>query len=286
MRFCGRDFTAEDMAQIHALIAAHPEAPRAALSRLVCERLDWRAPDKRLKQMSCRVAMLRMHAQGLIALPAPRKGNGNRNVYGRRTPEAEPPSELTVPPADTLAHVALNLVATTQASYLWNEYIDRYHYLGYRPLPGAQLRYFARADGSIVGLLGFGAAAWKAGPRDQFIGWSAQQRMRHLHLVVNHARFLVLPWVRVPNLASRLLSLAHRSLQRDWQERYAYRPVLLETFVETPRFHGTCYKAANWTCLGLTQGRGKLDRYHRAQLPKKTIWVYPLMKNFRRVLCS
>lgn len=286
MRYCGRDFSAAEMESIRALIAEHASANRARLSRLVCEALDWRRPDGRLKDMSCRVAMLRMLADGLIELPPPQTRNNNGRPYRRRTPQAEPELLPVVGSAGRLVDLNLEPVTGRRQSHLWNEYIDRYHYLGYQPLPGAQLRYIARANGGVLALLGFGAAAWKTAPRDRFIGWTAAQRERRLHLVVNNARFLILPWVRCRNLASRLLSLATRRLAEDWQQRYGYRPVLVETFVETARFRGTCYKAANWICLGQTQGRGKLDVQNKRELPKKTIWVYPLVKHFRRQLCA
>jgi hypothetical protein len=169
---------------------------------------------------------------------------------------------------------------------LWNAYIERHHYLGHQPMPGAQLRYLVRADTQIVALLGFGASAWKTRPRDEAIGWTSEQRRRNLHLIVNNARFLIVPWVRCKNLASRILAMIARRLSDDWQERYAYRPVLLETFVEKPRFAGTCYKAANWQYLGDTQGRGKLDTLHRHAQPIKSIWIYPLRHDFRTHLCS
>ena len=286
LRYCGREFTESEIESIHRLIANTPSASRNQLSRLVCEQLGWRRPDGGIKDMSCRVAMLRMQNDGLIRLPAPRNANGNGRRYKRRTPQAEPSLFSTVEPADALVNLCLELVIKREASFLWNEYIDRYHYLGYQPLPGAQLRYFARAKGNILALFGFGAAAWKTAPRDNFIGWTPCQREQNLQLVVNNSRFLILPWVRSQNLASRLLSMATRRLTDDWQERYGYRPVLVETFVKTPRFRGTCYKAANWICLGETQGRGKLDVKHKAKLPRKSIWVYPLVKNFRQQLCS
>jgi len=230
--------------------------------------------------------MLRMQDDGLIHLPPPVKGNGNGKPYRRRTPEAEPQLVPVTVPAGELTDLHLEPVAGPNASHLWNEYVDRYHYLGHKPLPGAQLRYFARAGGRCLAVLGFSAAAWKTAPRDSFIGWTPEQREARLHLVVNNARFLILPWVRSRYLASRLLGMASRQIADDWQQRYAYRPVLLETFVETPRFAGTSYKAANWLRLGETKGRGKLDRYKKAELPKKTVWVYPLASNFRSVLCG
>ena len=154
-------------------------------------------------------------------------------------------------------------------------------YLGYTPLPGAQQRYFAYSGATLLALLGFGAAAWQCAPRDRFIGWTHAQRQRHLPLIVNNARFLILPWVRSPNLASKLLAMAARRVPLDWQQRYGYRPVLLESFVETERFTGTCYKAANWRYLGQTKGRGKLGPPGRQSVSIKDLWVYPLEARFR-----
>jgi hypothetical protein len=195
-------------------------------------------------------------------------------------PAQAQPEPLLAAAVHELAGLRLEVVERT-GSALWNEYIDRYHYLGYKPLPGAQLRYFAYAEQRLVGLLGFGAAAWKSGARDEWIGWSRGQRHRNLPAVVNNARFLILPWVRVAHLASKLLAMAARALPAHWQGRYGYRPVLLETFVEAARFTGTCYRAANWTCVGQTQGRGKLGDHRLGQVPVKTVWVYPLAKDFR-----
>ena len=235
--------------------------------------------------MSCRVALLRMQEDGLVCLPPPRRKNGNGTRYERRTALAEPELPLCKPVAE-LSELRLELVSGKRDSRLWNEYIARYHYLGYQVLPGAQLRYFARAEGRIVALLGFGAAAWKTAPRDTFIGWTHPQRKERLHLVVNNARFLILPWVNSKHLASKLLGMAARQLADDWLARYGYRPVLLETFVEKARFAGTCYRAANWRLLGETQGRGKLDVHTLRALPVKTVWVLPLSRRFRETLCE
>ncbi len=222
---------------------------------------------------------------GVFKLPPPRNGNHNGKPYRRRTPLAEPEPLLQVRAPRELGTLQLQLVSERHDSHLHNEYLDRYHYLGYQPLPGAQLRYFVRADQRIVALLGFGAAAWTLKPRDCFIGWTANQRHQSLHLLVNNARFLILPRVRCKNLASSILAMAARHLADDWESYYGVRPVLLETFVEQPRFQGTCYQAANWTYLGETRGRGKLDIHHQNPLPKKAIWVYPLNKHFRYILC-
>ena len=286
MRYCGRSFTTTEVEAIRQLIADYPTATRARLSRLVCEQLGWHRDNGQLKDMSCRVAMLRMQDDGLLQLPPPRNGNNNGKPYLRRTQQAAPQPLLIATSPRALGELRLQLVTNHQHSLLYNEYIDRYHYLGYQPLPGAQLRYFIRAHDRIVALLGFGAAAWKTQPRDLFIGWSPKQREARLHLLVNNARFLILPWIRCKNLASRILGMVARQLADDWQHRYGYQPALLETFVERPRSHGTCYQAANWLYLGETQGRGKLDVRKQARLPKKAIWVYPLDKSFRRTLCE
>jgi hypothetical protein len=278
-RYSGRVFGPPEIERVREIIGAHPGASRQQLSYRVCEVFDWRKPDGSLKDMSCRVALLRMHREGLIELPAPRHKVNPCRSFARRTPQAEPEPLLEAAVRE-LAALRLAVVERT-GSALWNEYIDRYHYLGYKPLPGAQLRYFAYAGERLVGLLGFGAAAWKSGPRDEWIGWSRTQRHRNLGGVVNNARFLILPWVRVFSLASKLLAMAARALPAHWEGRYGYRPVLLETFVEAERFAGTCYRAANWTCVGQTQGRGKLGDHRLGQVPIKTVWVYPLAKDLR-----
>jgi hypothetical protein len=280
-RYSGRVFGPQQIEQVRAIIRAHPQASRQQLSYRVCEELDWRKPDGSLKDMSCRVALLRMHREGLIELPAPSHKVNPCRSFARRTPQAELRLEAAVHELPSL-HLA---VVDRAGSALWNEYIERYHYLGYKPLPGAQLRYFAYAGDRLVGLLGFGAAAWKTGPRDAWIGWSREQRRRNLGGVVNNARFLILPWIRVQGLASKLLAMAARGLSEDWAGYYGYRPVLLETFVEVERFAGTCYRAANWTCVGQTQGRGKLGDHRIGQVPIKSVWVYPLAKDFRERLC-
>ncbi len=283
MRYCGRDFTPTEIDLIRDLLTMR-QINRARLSREVCERLGWRRDNGGLKDMSCRVALLRMQADGLFTLPPAR--NPKPAAY-RSYPHLEQAvlQPVTIPNID-LATLQVDPVLCKADSLLWNAYIERHHYLRHQLMPGAQLRYFVRAAGHIVAALGFGASAWKVKPRDQLIGWTADQRQRNLHLVVNNARFLILPWIHCKNLASRILALVSRRLPDDWQARYAYRPVLLETFVEKPRFTGTCYKAANWQNLGDTQGRGKLDTRHRYDQPIKSIWIYPLTRHFQRQLCS
>lgn len=284
-RLCGRRFSDADLERIRRLIAEHPEWSRAELSRQACEALDWRRPDGRLKDMSCRVAMLRLHRQGLLSLPPPRAQCRNRRRPPRITPASDPRPLLTAP-AGRLNPLRFQIVRSPEQSLCWNELIERYHYLGYAPLNGAQMRYLVFSQERLLAAMGFCAAAWALAPRDQFIGWSRADRERHLHRVVNNARFLILPWVRSKNLASQILGLAARRLPLDWEERYGYRPWLLETFVDPARYKGTCYKAANWVYVGDTKGRGKRDRRHQAPLPVKRIFLLPLHPRYREWLRS
>ena len=283
VRYCGRLFTANEMELIRRLLVSEPELNRAQLSRRVCSDLGWLRGDGRAKEMSCRVAMLRMQRDGLITLPPPLKGNGNGRTRPRLTAASDPQMPLSLS-AGALGPLVFRPVDTPPDSALWNELIERYHYLGYKPLPGAQIRYLVFGNGHLLAALGFGAAAWKVAPRDAFIGWTADQRRANLHRVVNNARFLILPWVTSRNLASRILAAVAKRLPRDWDRRYGYQPYLLETFVERDRFPGTCYRAANWSYVGDTQGRGKLDRQHRHALPVKHVYLYPLHRRFRQKL--
>ena len=234
--------------------------------------------------MSCRVAMLRMHDDGLIKLPAPRHRYCPANNV--QFTSATAPKSKIKKPVHALLSVQLRIVRGRQQSRLWNEYIHRYHYLGYKPLPGAQLRYFVISENNIIALLGFGASAWQCAPRDKYIGWTHDQRKKKLQYIINNARFLILPWVKCKNLASKILSLTSHRLSRDWQDHYGYQPVLLETFVERDRFAGTCYKAANWVLVGQTKGRGKLGPAGKISVPIKDLWLYPLERNFRHILTS
>ena len=237
-RYYGRDFTAEEMALLRALIAGPPALNRHALSREFCRRTGWLKPDGGLKVMMARVTMLAMHRDGVIALPPPR-GPQHRpkpTVFG---PDTEPP---LFPPPTTLDEVRplhfRAVVRGTREGKLWNEFVARYHYLGYKTLVGAQMRYAVHdRNGWPLAMLGFSTAAWKLAPRDNFIGWTPQLREKNLPLVVDNPRFLILPWVHIPNLGSHILAIVRRRLPADWTERYNTTPVLIETFVETPALH-------------------------------------------------
>ena len=268
VRYCGRLFSEQELQLIRTIIAEDSSRHRFALSQVVCERLHWRRANGQLKDMSCRVAMLRMHRDGLIPLPAPRRRHSNGTLHRRRTPQAEPELPI-IARVDALPALQVRPLADQREAQLWREYVDRYHYLGYTPLPGAQMRYLVTSQRRVLAVVGFGASAWKAAPRDRFIGWSVAQREARLQLVVNNARFLILPWVQVRNLASTVLARSSRRLPDDWQARYGYRPLLLETFVQSDRFPVPATApptgptsvrpkaAANSTCIVPTRCPGK-----------------------------
>ena len=285
-RYCGREFSPAELDHIRELLELRPVVRRVALSRRICQDFGWLNVLGQPKEMSCRVALLRMEKDGLIGLPAPLNKNGGGRCPIKLSAASEP-REAVQASAGTLEPLAFQKVDKGRLSSLWNELIHRYHYLGYRPLSGAQMRYLIwSGDGLPVAALGFGASAWQIQPRDEHIGWNHQQRAAGLHRIVNNARFLILPWVRCPGLASRILSGIIKPLRADWRWRYGYEPVLLETFVEIPRFSGASYRAANWVRVGQTQGRGKLEKNHRQVAPLKEIWLYPLHPCFRQVLCA
>jgi len=281
--YCARAFTEAELDLVRSLAAELPT--RKAIADAVCEALGWRRPDGRLKDMSARVALLRMANDGLVVLPAPRNGNGNGRMPARMDPVVELP--LVVPTTlRQLGPIELARVETKASSRRWRTLIATYHYLGYTPFAGAQLRYLVESASGTLGALGFAASAWACAPRDEHIGWDAATRKARLHLVVGNARFLILPNVTVPNLASHILGSVCRRLGSDWQSAYGYQPVLLETFVQTGRFTGASYRAANWRHVGQTKGRGKLDRYNERALPVKDVYLYPLQRNYQRILTA
>jgi len=286
-RYCGRDFSPAELAVIAELAGTLPS--RAEISRAVCDALGWHAPGGRPKDMTARVALNKMAADHLITLPPARNGNGN----GRHARHADTGGQLALPLAPAAATLAglgpvtITVVDGRQASRQWNQLIRGHHYLGYTPLAGAQIRYLAAAPAAgPIAALAFAASAWKCAPRDAHIGWDPATRKANLNLICGNARFLIRPDVAVPNLASWLLAAITRRLPADWQARYGYAPVLAETFVETGRFTGASYRAANWTLIGQTKGRGKLDRRHEHALPVKDIYLYPLHRRWRQILTT
>lgn len=290
--FClqGRILSGEDLALIRSLIADHPDWNRTAISRHLCELWDWRNGAGRPKDMAARTLLLKLHRRGLIELPSPQRRTAR--------PRARPPEDLqpellpaTVAPIDCLLSplqpLRLDLAQDLPTRRHLAGLLAKYHYRGFNGAVGENVQYLARdRDGRDLAVMIFGAAAWKVDARDQFIGWSAAQRQERLGGIANQQRFLILPWVRVPHLASHLLSLAIRRLSADWQARYGHPIWLVETFVDVERFDGTAYKAAGWLHLGLTTGRTRQDRDNTLRTSLKSIWVRALHPAFRQRLTS
>ena len=280
----GQEFTAEIIERIRNRIREDDNLTRSGLSREVGGWLDWRGADGRVKEVSCRLALLRLARRGVLELPAAREVS-----FVKRRPtesvaeESWPVVEQTL---SELGRVWLGAVDARGAelSKLWWVMMEAHHALGGGPLCGAQLRYLVASEVGYLGGLSFSAAAWRLAARDEWIGWDERGRQAGLAQVVANSRFLILPSVRVPHLASHILGLAVKRVARDWPVRYGLKPVLLETFVDRGRHRGTCYRAANWQCLGETSGRGRQDRARTARGAVKEIWVYPLAPGWQQQL--
>jgi hypothetical protein len=280
MTLRGRSFTPAELLQIRAVVEESPEAHRFAISKKVCEVLGWRQRNGRLKDRACRDVLARLHDIGFLRLPSPRRPAVRRRpipITNRTTPRPA----LSTRPLE-FERTSFSIVTGSgdaKQERLWNEYVERYHYLGYGVPLGPHIKYFVHVRQECIACLAFAGAAWRVEARDRWVGWGDEQRKRNLHYVVNNTRFLIFPWVAVPNLASRLLSLAARRLPDDWNKLYAYRPLLLETFVHAERHTAACYRAANWSLVGHTKGRGRMDRHFKANVPKKSVLLYPLVKD-------
>lgn len=283
----GRIFTREELEHIKEVIRLFPRLSQKELAHTLCETLSWYGPNGKPKLESCRELLRKLEAKEWIRLPEKRRATSSGKetvIIGTAT---EPEEELrgSVPTYDP---IQLEPVRVQKEIRLWNEYIERYHMLGYRRPFGAHQRYFiwSRSLNRRLGCMLFSACAWALAERDAWIGWSKEDRGQRLSYIVNNTRFLIFPWVKVKNLASKALSLAVRQVPMDWQERYGFKPVLLETFVDIARYQGTCYKAANWMLLGKTAGRGRMDRYSQYLSSPKHIYVYPLRRDFQAILCG
>lgn len=283
--FAGRCFSFEELALIRQAAQDYAALGITEIARTICEWLDWRRPNRRLKNHECRLLLERLRDQGVLSLP-PLRRSGRR---GPRIPtltelsEAQPPLQTAI--AD-LEPLGLRLVQKPDQG-LFRQFLQRYHYLGYRTPVGANLRYFVQAgNGRILACLQWSSPAWTMAARDRWIGWNSRQRARNLQYIVNNSRFLILPWVQVKGLASSILARLARQLPSDWRQHYGYSPLLLETLVDAALFRGTCYRAANWLCLGETTGRGRMDRHHQGLATTKLIFVFPLHRNCRQRLCT
>ena len=286
----GRPFGPEQLAQVQALLRQNDGWSRYRLSRELARLWDWRTPQGMLKDMAARTLLLKMQQQGWIELPALRMKSPTRSG---RAPTSAGPALAETPvscPLEALVPLRVREVSHANqrpARRQLEAALHRYHYLGYRSRVGQNLQYWVCDQRDRpVGCVVFGAPAWQCAVRDQWIGWSGPQRAHHLGRVVNNTRFLLFSWVRVPHLASHILSQISRRIRQDWQAKYGQPIWLMETFVERQRFAGTCYRAANWICLGQTQGRGRQGPAGRLSTPIKDVYVWPLHRNFRAQLSA
>jgi len=283
----GRKVSAQDIEFIRQLIAAHPGLSRRRLSAKLCAAWNWRQPNGRPRDMVARSLMLELHRAGHIGLPAQRFCPPN-NATRHRAP-TRPAEWVSAPVECSLAQLGaleIHQVRRTAAEKLFGGLMEAHHYLGYTRPVGEHLKYLIYAQGQPVAALAWSSAPRHLGARDRFIGWSAPQRRAQIHLLAYNTRFLILPWVKVPHLASHLLSRVALRIAVDWQALYEHPVYLLETFIDPERFAGTCYRAANWIYLGLTTGRGKADQTNRPNRSLKQLWAYPLRPDFRRRLCG
>ena len=284
--FCGRRFTAPEVDLMGGVARDYAGLGVTEIARTICELLEWTRPNGGLKNHECRQLLERLAAEGVLTLPPLRNlgGRGPRRVQLSQQPSAPEPVECAARECEPLELV---LVEGEAESRRWREHVERYHYLGCRVPFGAHLRYWVRNRDRDLACLLWTSPAWKMQARDAWIGWSDEQRKHNLQGIVNNGRFLILPWVRVKGLASKILARSARQVPHDWQTRYGYRPLLLETLVDAARFRGTCYRAANWINVGQTAGRGRMDREHQAHgQATKDIYVHPLVHDARQRLCS
>ena len=288
LSFCGRPLSAEELTLIQSIADDFSDLGRTEIANTVCELLQWVRPTGTPKTVECRAFLESLQANGLIRLPALRAQRPRGKQRAPASTHLGTFGEQLEGSLKEFGAPELEPVISPSDQALWREWMQRYHYLGYRIPFGAHLRYFVRIMNPQpirVGALQFSSPAWRMAPRESWIGWSEQARRHNLQRVVSNSRFLILPWVRIANLASSALALAARRLSDDWLARYRIRPLLLETLVDPARFSGTCYRAANWIEVGRTTGRGRQDRNHlRHGACPKTIFLYPLTPRARQEL--
>lgn len=277
----GRQITESALELIRGIITAHPDASRRFISKEVCRAWQWRQANGTLKDMVCRSLLLLLQSEGLIQLPPPRCKLLNPLANRKKPVKVDVDRTPIECPIRELFPIHLKQVRRTRLEKLFNSLISQYHYLGYTQPVGEHLKYIAFSNDRPIACLAWSSAPWYIGARDRFIGWSPQTRKNNLCLIMNNTRFLVLPWVKVSHLASHLLALNRRRISQDWTLVYNHPVYLLESFVDTERYQGTCYKADNWVYVGKTTGRGKLSRSTTPTLSKKAVYLYPLTKDFR-----
>ncbi len=277
-----REITAKDLIFIQAVVYENWDKGRTHISRVLCQKWNWIQPNGRLKDMACRELLLTLHRKGLLDYPHPiqktynHKRTGPKNIEVDTTPISCNISEL--------GPVQVKMVRHTDLEPIYDSLIDQYHYLGYVQIVGHHLKYMAFAGDTPVACIGWGSAAWAVESREQFIGWIQPVKNKNLHFVMNNTRFLVLPFVTVKCLASKVLSLNIKRISADWLKIYHYPLYMLETFVEQSRFKGICYQASNWIKVGETKGTSKKGHKHLKHGKIKDVYLYPLNKNFKKLL--
>lgn len=282
----GRAISAEEVALIRETVELFPSLSRAELAETLCDHLRWYTASGTSKRRACERLLERLEARGWVRLPEKKRRRARR---GGSTPVSTAQTQAGAPVTGELGELGrvwLRVVEGGQETALWNEYVQRYHYLGYRSPAGCRLRYFIESARGRLGCVLLAGAARAIAIRDQWIGWTRAQRLRNLGWVVNNTRFLVFPWVRVPHLASHVLGQLARQLAQDWEARWGYRPVLLESFVDPARYRGTCYRASGWELLGQTTGKGLARLGKSYHTTAKLLYVRPLREGFREILCA
>lgn len=285
IKYQGKVATTDEVEFIKKLISDNPNDSRRRLSKKLCEAWNWVQPNGALRDMVCRGFMLRLESAGYIKLP-PRRFTPNNPLATRKSPSKVDIDQTPI--STTLSKVQpfeIRQVGRTPYEKLFNGLIAQYHYLGYCHPVGEHLKYIVYTEGRPIACFAFSSAPRHIGSRDRFIGWSPAIRKKNIHLIGYNSRFLILPWVRIQHLASHILGRMAKVVSADWQRVYNHPVYFLETFVDTEKFKGTCYRAANWIYLGKTTGRGKNDQTHRPNRSIKAVWGYPLSKNFRELLC-
>lgn len=282
---CGRQVKEKELEQIRETVKTFWRLSRKELAQTVCEHLGWHTVSGGNKVDACMKLLKRLESQGVIQLPGKRENSSRSCKQPVITDRTESQGQIVGRLSD-IGPVRLRVVREKEEAELFNEYVSRYHYLGYRKPFGCHIRYFVESGRAVLGCMLFSGAAKALRERDRWIGWSEHERLRNLGFIVNNGRFLLFPWVKVRYLASHVLSKAVRRIRGDWHKRWGYGPVLLESFVDPRYFEGTCYRAASFQYLGMTTGQGLVREGKSYQTSPKRIFVRPLVNNFRSVLCS
>jgi len=285
-RFCGQPVTAQQLHLIQKITTQYPSLSRTELAATVCELLGWVRENGKPKAVEGRMYLEKLEQQQQITLPPQRKRRAKRTAVAIHPVDGVDTTVIQIS-LQSLRPITLQRVSTPAQRHLWRSLVDQYHYLGHKIPFGAHLRYLIQSQGGLLGCLQFSSPAWRLSCRDHWIGWRDEQRKAHLQHILCNSRFLILPWVQVPNLASHVLAQSARQMVGDWAAAYHVVPWLLESMVDSRHFSGTCYRAANWIEVGETTGRGRNDRYHRhhQQAPKR-VWLYPLHPHSRDQLCQ